>query len=513
MSQTQGRERDSVAQKADEVVAKDVKLNWKGIIWDTFDKSPEERRFLFKLDAALLTFASLGYFIKYLDQQNINSAFVSGMKEDLGMYGEELNIMQTCWTVGYVIGQLPSNILLTKLKPSIWIPSAELLWTILTFCLAKCSTAKQIYVLRFFIGLAESTFYPGMQYIIGTWYRKDELAKRSCIFHTSSAIASMFSGYLMAGVYNLGGRGGLKGWQWLFIVDGCISLPICLAGYFVLPDVPEISKPFYLTKEEVAFAQKRMQLEGRKPRAPYTKEKVKKIIKSWHIWVLTLLYIAFNNGNMFAQPAFAQWLKASTNPKYSVGQINAYPTTTYAVAVVSTLIYAWSSDTFLRGARWPPMIFAGIWNIIVYVSLAVWDIPTGWHWACYILAGLNSGLSGLCMSWAHEICADDNEERAIVIGSMNEMAYVVQAWLPLIVWKQTDAPQYRKGFITVAVIGGPLLIGSALGTLVLHNREKSRRARRGGGSDASSDASGEQGETPSPQLLTVETKGVQESKV
>jgi hypothetical protein len=53
-----------------------------------------------------------------------------------------------------------------------------------------------------------------MQYIIGSWYRRDELAKRSCIFHTSSGIASMFSGYLMDGVYHLGGRGGFKGWQW-----------------------------------------------------------------------------------------------------------------------------------------------------------------------------------------------------------------------------------------------------------------------------------------------------------
>ena len=63
-------------------------------------------------------------------------------------------------------------------------------------------------------GLAESTFYPGMQYIIGSWYRKDELAKRSCIFHTSSAIATMISGYLMAAVYHLNGRSGFAGWQW-----------------------------------------------------------------------------------------------------------------------------------------------------------------------------------------------------------------------------------------------------------------------------------------------------------
>lgn len=77
----------------------------------------------------------------------------------------------------------------------------------------------------------------------------------------------------------------------LFIVDGIISLPIAIAGFFVLPDVPEISKPFYLTKEEVIFAQKRMQLEGRKEREPYTKAKVKKIFSSWHIYVLTLLYM------------------------------------------------------------------------------------------------------------------------------------------------------------------------------------------------------------------------------
>lgn len=63
-------------------------------------------------------------------------------------------------------------------------------------------------------GLAESSFYPGMQYVIGSWYRKDELAKRSCIFHVSSAIATMCSGYLMAAVYHLGGTSGYAGWQW-----------------------------------------------------------------------------------------------------------------------------------------------------------------------------------------------------------------------------------------------------------------------------------------------------------
>lgn len=83
------------------------KRTWRSYVWDTFDRSPEERRFLFKLDAVILTFASLGYFIKYLDQVNISNAYVSGMKEDLGLYGNQLNIMTTAWTVGYVIGEIP----------------------------------------------------------------------------------------------------------------------------------------------------------------------------------------------------------------------------------------------------------------------------------------------------------------------------------------------------------------------------------------------------------------------
>lgn len=136
----------------------------------------------------------------------------------------------------------------------------------------------------------------------------------------------MFSGYLMAGVYKLGGRGGFKGWQWytfpfqifpgldtnqtrLFIIDGVISLPIAILGFVVLPDVPEISNPWYLSEsvrlslpttpnlktsnisQEIQLAQKRMELEGRKNREPYTKAKLKKIFTSWHIYFLTILYM------------------------------------------------------------------------------------------------------------------------------------------------------------------------------------------------------------------------------
>ena len=70
-----------------------------------------------------------GYFIKNLDQTNISNAYVSGMKEDLQMNSNELNMIDVAWTCGYVVGQVPSQIILTKVRPSIWIPSCELVWS------------------------------------------------------------------------------------------------------------------------------------------------------------------------------------------------------------------------------------------------------------------------------------------------------------------------------------------------------------------------------------------------
>ncbi|KAL8742228.1 MAG: hypothetical protein Q9190_005262 [Brigantiaea leucoxantha] len=241
-------------------------------------------------------------------------------------------------------------------------------------------------------------------------------------------------------------------------MDGVISLPVAFAGYYFIPDIPETTKARYLSENERAYARKRMELEGRQQRQPYTKAKFKKILSSWHIYLLSILYMLFNNGNAGAVPVFAQYLKDSKNHKYTVSQINVYPTGTNAVQVVTTLIYAWASDSLLRGRRWPPIVFGGLVNILVYVSLSIWSIPEGWRWACYYLAGCGGGLSGLCMAWAHEICTKDHEERAIVVASMNELAYVFQAWLPLIIWQQVEAPEYQKGFITVSCLSFLLIV-------------------------------------------------------
>ena len=107
------------------------------------------------------------------------------------------------------------------------------------------------------------------------------------------------------------------------------------------------------------------------------------------------------------------------------------------------------------------------------------------------MSGAGYGLSGLCMAWAHEICSGDNEERALVVGSMNEMAYVLQAWLPLIVWQQVEAPEYRKGYITVSCLSFMLIV-TALVIRVLHARELMQGKREDVSEGSLSDLVGEE---------------------
>lgn len=123
--------------------------SWLGWIWDTADNTPEERRLLFKVDAAILSVFCIGYLVKSLDQGNINNAFLSGMKEDLGMYGNQLVHVVTCYNAGYIIGQLPLTLLLTRLPVRWVIPGIELFVGIFTLAAYAIKTVPQLYAVRF----------------------------------------------------------------------------------------------------------------------------------------------------------------------------------------------------------------------------------------------------------------------------------------------------------------------------------------------------------------------------
>ncbi|KAF2764515.1 major facilitator superfamily transporter [Teratosphaeria nubilosa] len=462
-------------ESAMDTVSLDAKGNpktpWWSYFWDYEPgRSTEERKFVQRLDISVLIILSLGYFIKNLDQTNISNAYVSGMKEQLRMNGDQLNLIDVAWTTGYVVGQLPSQVVLTRIRPSIWIPSCELVWTILTFSIAATQTSNQVIAIRFVVGLVESIFYPAAHTILGAWYKPSELGKRACIFHASSAAASMFSGYLQAGLLSLDGVGGLPGWKWLFIMDGVISAPIALAGVFLIPDLPENSRAFYLSKDQIALAQKRMNDIGRAPCSRLGWSAWKRIFGRWHVYVLTILYIIFiNTGPSSSINPFSLWLKAEG---YSTALVNVIPTSQYAVQLVATVSFAFFSD-YLRN-RPLVMSFASMWGVISSIITAIWSVPAGAKWFAFEVVRAAVPYGPLAMSWANEICGADAEERTMVLGIMNASGYAFNAWLPLLTYPAKDAPRFRKGFIfSVCAFVGEVAITGVV--LLMQRRELRKR--------------------------------------
>ncbi|KAL1604803.1 hypothetical protein SLS60_004343 [Paraconiothyrium brasiliense] len=476
----------SLGSDSQQEVVKPIK-SWKGYLWDTWDLPQDQRRLLFKVDAFVLTFASLGYFLKNLDQKNVNNAFLSGMEEELSMYGNQLVTSTSIWTVGYVIGQIPSNLLLTRVSPRWVIPALEVGWGIATFCTAAVKSYKELYALRFLVGLFESGFYPGIHYLLGSWYTPQELGKRAMIFWLAGTVGNMFSGFLQAAAYtNLNGVHGLSGWRWLFLVDGIITVPLALMGFLFFPNLPQGGKKTWWTTEaEHELSISRMKAIGRAGKQPWTKDKVKRVLLSWHTYFLPLLYVIWNNGS--PQPAMGFWLKSFNKKPYpvpekhfSVPQINNLPLVTNGLFIVMALAWGWLSDGPCRGARWPFIYAGAIMTLAFSVALRQMPLYTdiSGRKVLYWLSDLGGGAGPLILSWINEICSDDTEKRALLVAAGNDLAYVVQAVAPNFVWKTTDFPWARKGYLWAVVLQVLLILWTAAIQVLLWRDRRAAERRR-----------------------------------
>ncbi|QKX56950.1 uncharacterized protein TRUGW13939_04058 [Talaromyces rugulosus] len=431
---------------------KNRKSNWRRLVWDSWDKPPEERKLILKMDLTLMTFGCLSTFIKYLDKSNLQSAFVSGMKEDMSLYGNEMNYATTAYAVASIIGLWPCNLTLTRVNPRWFIPFLEIGWTILTFCQSAMTKATHMYVLRALVAIFETGHFSAVIYLCGAWYQKKELARRVAIINITTAIGPMFSSYLQAAAYNgLNGAHGRAGWRWLFIIDGIISLGIIIPQVLFYPDVPARQKPDRLFSErEIELARDRNPKEGRVKQGEFTMKQVKRWFFTLDIWLLWL--ISFCN-DICQQPmnSMSYWFKAWNTIKpgsYTVAQINNYTTPIQAVIVILTIIMAWSSDTFLQGRRWPALVFASTSAAIIFLSLAstpVFPTHRAGRWILYYLSGFCQASSSLFWAWTQDTLSGDPATRAFASAGLNVWAYVADATIPLGIFQTVDQPGVVAG--------------------------------------------------------------------
>ncbi|TFY66688.1 hypothetical protein EVG20_g4407 [Dentipellis fragilis] len=199
----------------------------------------EERRIFRKLDWHLLPFVSLLYLLSFLDRSNIGNAKIAGMSTDLNLGGLRYNIAAAIFFIPYCFSEVPSNVLLKLMRPSIWIPSIMVAWGIVMTLMCLVNTYKGLLIARFFLGLAEGGLFPGITYYISLWYPRRTQAKRVAIFFSAATIAGAFGGILAYGIEHMEGIGGLHGWQWIFCLEGIVTVVVAGLSYIFMHDYPE----------------------------------------------------------------------------------------------------------------------------------------------------------------------------------------------------------------------------------------------------------------------------------
>lgn len=221
---------------------------------------------------------------------NIANANVYGMSKELQLTGDKYNNALVIFFVPYILFEIPSNLLLKKLKPHIWLSGCMFFFGFTTIMQGLVKGYSGLLACRFFLGLFETGMFPGCFYLIGMWYRRSEAQKRYSFFFSSTTLAGAFGGLLAAAIGKMSGVRGYEGWRWVFILEGALTVAVSFVLFFFIPNFPEESK--WLSSEEKAYVAARLRADqGRSAvERRITGTDVKNVFKDFKVFVGGFMY-------------------------------------------------------------------------------------------------------------------------------------------------------------------------------------------------------------------------------
>src|SRR2546430_1917302 len=206
----------------------------------------------------LIPFLVLAYFFSYLDRVNLGFAALT-MNAELKFSPLVFAWGAGIFFIGYFIFEVPSNRALKNFGASRWIARIMVTWGIISALMALTSGVTSFYVLRFLLGVAEAGFFPGIILYLTYWYPAEYRARFLAAFAIAVPVSTVIGAPVSGLLLGLDGAMGLKGWQWLFILEGIPSVLLGIVTWFYLTDRPE--KADWLTKEQKAWLAAKLQAE------------------------------------------------------------------------------------------------------------------------------------------------------------------------------------------------------------------------------------------------------------
>lgn len=413
--------------------------------------------------------------------------FQAGLARDLHMTSGQYNASLSIFFVSYALFEPLTNVLLKRMRPSIFLPLTMLLWGIVMVTMGLVHNFSGLAAARWFLGMTEAGLFPGVNYYLSCWYKRSEFGIRAAVFFSAAALAGSFGGLLAAAISLMEGVGGKHGWAWIFILEGLVTIIVGIISYWMVHDFPD--EATFLSDDDRRRVLRRLK-EDQQSSAQHEDFKMEYFwasVLDWKTWAFATIYMGCD-GALYAFSLFLPTIISGLG--YSSIRANLLSVPPYAAAAVLTVFVGWLADrTRQRGLCNIGVSFLGI----IGFSMLLGSGDPGVQYAGTFLGAL-----GIYPCIANTISwAGNNVEgvykRGVTLGvslassfpctsykKADRLQFVI-GWGNLNgvvssnIYQQRDSPRFRPGHGVVLAYMVLFLLGGSIVTTLLLRRENKKR--------------------------------------
>ena len=257
-----------------------------------------------KATLRLIPLFALGYGTAYMDRVNISFASLQ-MNRDLHFSATTYGFGAGLFFLSYAACEVPSNLLLYRFGARRWLARIMITWGLLAIGMLFVRTPAQFYTVRFLLGMSEAGFFPGVVFYLMQWFPPELRARTVSRFYISLPLSAAFMGLIAGALLNLDGQLGLRGWQWLFLVEGLPAVLLGIAFFLFLPDTPAHAK--WLTEDERQWIFRHVHQDPFG--SAHHAESIGHVLldpRVWQIGIFEMLMLLSIYGYIFIAPEFIQ---------------------------------------------------------------------------------------------------------------------------------------------------------------------------------------------------------------
>ncbi|CAO3594270.1 unnamed protein product [Absidia cylindrospora] len=340
----------------------------KGETDDTFvpPDAEEMRKLRWKLNLRIVPWLGVLYLCSFLDRVNIGNAKLAGIQTDLQVSDDAYNWALSIFFIGYIIFEIPSNMMMKKIGPNKWIPLVMIAWGVTMCAMGALTNTAGLLASRFFLGITEAGLFPGAIYYLSLWFTRQEQATRVAIFFSCATVAGAFGGVLAYGIMQMDGVREMRGWQWIFIIEAIPTILLSVATYFILPDLPHRAK--FINERERAIVLNRLTVDaGPSTETHFSWKQFFAVFTDWKVYMHSLIYICGSTPLYSLSLFLPSIIKGMGYTDLAAQAMSAPP---YAIACVFTIAIALHADKKReRGYHIAAPAFVGMIGYLLLVVL------------------------------------------------------------------------------------------------------------------------------------------------